>query len=85
MIQKIIQVGNSAAVTLPQEFLKKSGWKVGDRVYVEGNPSMKLMLVKDTSMPEKTTLTPEFKEWLDDFTIRNRELLQELARMPKHG
>ncbi len=83
MIQKIIQVGNSAAITLSHAFLKKAGWKVGGKVVVEGDSDMKLLLIKDQNATFQTNITPEFKEWLDKFTKRNRALLQELARTPK--
>lgn len=80
MLQKIIKVGNSAALTIPQGFLKQAGWKVGDKVVVEGDTQMKLLLIKKNGVPYAIKITPEFKQWLDDFTKRNRALLQELAR-----
>lgn len=80
MIQKIIRVGNSAALTIPQGFLKKVGWKVGDELVVEGDSEMRVLVLKDKTSPYKTKITPEFKEWLDDFTKRNSALLEELAR-----
>lgn len=80
MLQKIIKVGNSAALTIPQSFLKKVGWKVGDELVVEGDSEMRVLVLKDKTSPYKTKITPEFKEWLDDFTKRNSALLEELAR-----
>lgn len=79
MIQKIIKVGNSAALTIPQSFIKKVGWKVGDELVVEGDVQTKLLLVKEKSSPYNTRITPEFKQWLDNFTERNSALLEELA------
>ena len=35
MLQKVIKVGNSAAVTIPKYFLEKSSMKIGDKVFVE--------------------------------------------------
>ncbi|OGG22221.1 hypothetical protein A3D03_04700 [Candidatus Gottesmanbacteria bacterium RIFCSPHIGHO2_02_FULL_40_13] len=37
MIQKIIKVGNSAAVTIPKEFLLETGIRIGDEMIIETN------------------------------------------------
>jgi putative addiction module antidote len=80
MAQKIIKVGNSLAVTIPRGFVKKAGWKAGDEVVFEGDSDMGVMLLKDKSSAYNAKLTPEFKEWLDDFTEKNKDLLKELAK-----
>lgn len=38
MQQKVIKAGNSAAVTVPAEFVKTVGIKIGDMVKVEAFP-----------------------------------------------
>ncbi len=70
MIQKIIQVGNSAAVTIPQSVIKEKKLKVGDNVQVE------VEAIKET---RKTTITPEFIKWVDKYIENNRPALSELA------
>lgn len=80
MIQKIIKVGNSAMVTIPQAFLQQAGWKIGDDVVVEGDSQLQAILIKEESSPFSTRLTPEFKEWLDSFTKKNKKLLHELSK-----
>lgn len=80
MIQKIIKVGNSAALTIPQSLMRKIGWNIGDTVDVHGNETMKFLMAKDVTSTYNTTITPEFKEWLDSFTKRNKELLAKLAK-----
>ena len=35
MIQKIIRVGNSAAVIIPKKFLNENNFKIGDKVEIE--------------------------------------------------
>ena len=78
---KIIQVGNSAAVTIPQPFLKKAGWKVGDEIYVEADPQENMLTLRDSNETTyKSGITPEFKDWLDSFTKKHAKLLKELAR-----
>jgi antitoxin component of MazEF toxin-antitoxin module len=81
MTQKIIKVGNSFAVTVPKTFVYGVGFKAGDRVEVESDTQLKLMIVKPAGSPIKTKITPEFKAWLDDFTRKNKKALQELARL----
>ena len=80
MIQKIIKVGNSAAVTIPQEFLKKRGWRIGEKVDVDSDVEMGAMVIRDRESTYSSTITPEFKEWLASFTKRNRQLLEELSK-----
>jgi antitoxin component of MazEF toxin-antitoxin module len=37
-VQKVIKTGNSAAVTIPSDFFRAVGVKIGDRVNVEVSP-----------------------------------------------
>lgn len=70
MIQKIIRVGNSVAVTIPPSVIKEKKLKVGDEVQVDVEPVRKA---------KKTTLTPEFIRWVDKYIENNRPALEELA------
>lgn len=79
MIQKIIKVGNSAAVTLPKEFLQEADLHIGDEISMETNAQMRMFLGKPKEEANKSTLTPEFKEWLDDFIEEYKPILKELA------
>lgn len=82
MIQKIIKVGNSFAITLPRGFIKEAGFKSGDEVEVETDKELKLMLVKPKGSNIQTSITPEFKSWLDNFIKENKKALTELASLP---
>ena len=70
MIQKIIRVGNSAAVTIPQSIIKEKKLRVGDEVQVDVEPVRKT---------KGTTLTPEFIKWVDKYIENNRPALEDLA------
>jgi len=70
MIQKIIRVGNSVAVTIPKKVIEEKNLKVGQLAEVDIQP------VKKT---RKTTLTPAFLEWVDKYIEKNRPALEELA------
>ena len=80
MRQKIIKVGNSAAVTIPKKFLKKIGWKVGDEVLFEEKSEDNKFIVRDADIEEKPSgITPEFKQWLDDVSVKYKDAIKELA------
>lgn len=82
MKQKIIRVGNSAAVTLPASFVKEGNLKVGDELIVETFPRYQVAIVKTIKSRMKMNLTPEFKDWLDTFTKKHKKLLKTLAKTP---
>jgi len=78
MIQKVIKVGNSLAVTLPSKFVNEAGFKAGDKINVEHDANNKILMIKvgdDTNVK----LTPEFFSWLEDVGKKYREVIKELA------
>lgn len=79
MVQKIIQVGNSLAVTIPKDFAKKAGFKRGEDVIVETYLNSKTMLIKPISMSKKSSLTPEFYAWLNEATEKYKDAIIDLA------
>lgn len=79
MLQKIIKVGNSAAVTLPKEFLQEARFHIGDEIALETNAQMRMFLGKPKKEAYKSILTPEFKDWLDSFINEYKPILKELA------
>ncbi|MBI2612047.1 AbrB/MazE/SpoVT family DNA-binding domain-containing protein [Candidatus Gottesmanbacteria bacterium] len=81
MTQKIIKVGNSAALTLPTQFLRESGLSIGDEMNVETNGKLKMVLAKPANDAAKSALTPEFKTWLDNFLSEYKPVLDELAHL----
>lgn len=83
MLQKIIKVGNSAAITIPKEYLESIGAKVGSRVTISLDSSMRQLTV---DLPEKKNvstknakLSHEFQGWLNTFLKEDKGLLDELA------
>lgn len=79
MIQKIIKVGNSAAITIPKEFLKEAKMKVGDEIELRTNGKIKVIYITPKKTDYKPVISPEFKSWLDEFIKRNSILLKKLA------
>lgn len=70
MIQKIIKVGNSAAVSIPKKLLEGKNLKIGDLAEVDIQPK---------KVQNKMSLTPEFLKWVDKYIASNRPALNELA------
>ncbi len=70
MIQKIIRVGNSAAVSIPKKLLEEKNLKIGDLAEVDIQPKVS---------HKKMALTPEFLKWVDKYIDNNRPALKELA------
>ncbi len=46
MKRKVIKTGNSLAVTIPHQFVKEVGVRVGDEVEFKINPSKSRLLIK---------------------------------------
>ncbi|MBI4999189.1 AbrB/MazE/SpoVT family DNA-binding domain-containing protein [Candidatus Gottesmanbacteria bacterium] len=80
MLQKIIQVGNSLAVTIPKDFVREAGIKKGQKVAVETNGVSKTFLMKPPHLVENPSLTPEFFEWLERVGRKYQKAIIELAQ-----
>lgn len=81
MTQKIIKVGNSVALTLPKEFVQEANLHEGDVMEVETNANLKVFFARPQNGGTKTSLTPEFKDWLDNFIKEYKPVLDELAHL----
>lgn len=81
MLQKIIQVGNSYAITIPRNFVKEVKLKIGQRIRVDVDVDAGILtaqLVKPSL--QKDGLTPEFLRWLRKFNAKYKDALSELAK-----
>jgi len=78
MQQKVIQVGNSLAVTLPSEFVKSKNIEAGQPIFVDANAQLDLIEIR-TKISDKLHLTTEFKEWLDKVSEKYKDAIKELA------
>lgn len=70
MIQKIIKVGNSLAVTIPKTIVKEQKLKQGESVELDIQKTKKA----------RVKITPEFINWVDKYIESNRPALEELAK-----
>ncbi len=80
MKQKIIAVGNSAAVTIPKDFLKESDMQIGDEIIVETNLVDNSVLIKSKKSSKKVDIGADLDTWADDFIKKFRPALEELAK-----
>jgi putative addiction module antidote len=78
MIQKVLKVGSSAAVTIPKDSLKELGLKIGDQVKTVTDTDKKTL----TIMSAGATLSKEdtkIARLTSNFIERYRKDLEELA------
>ena len=80
MIQKIIQAGNSLAVTIPSSFAENLGWKAGEKVLVIADTQSETLKIQQQESTLRSGITPEFRSWLKKFNSKYKVVLQELAK-----
>lgn len=83
MLQKIVQVGNSAAVIIPKVFLEEMGLGVGDRIVVRTTRKpLKVEIVpkKQALLGKGSGITKSFVRSVDQFIHKYRPALEELAK-----
>lgn len=80
MQQKVIQVGNSLAVTLPSNFVKSQKVKAGQNIDVETSDTLGLVQIRTNGNGKVSGLTPEFFTWLEKFNKKYKNALIELAK-----
>ena len=75
MIQKVLRVGSSAAVTIPKKSLKELGLKIGDSVSLSIDATkQKMTLQRSTEIVDKETIA-----WARKFVEKYRPALEALA------
>lgn len=83
MLQKIVQVGNSAAVIIPKPLLEEMGLDVGDRIVVRTTRRpLKVEIVpkKKDLLGKGSGITKSFARSVDQFIQKYRPALEELAK-----
>lgn len=80
MLQKIIQAGNSLAVTIPSGFAEQVGWKAGEKVLVIADTQSETLKIQQQETTLKSGITPEFHSWLKKFNAEHKIALAELAK-----
>ncbi len=78
MVQKVLKVGSSAAVTIPKKSLEKLGLKIGDRINVDVNEKKQTVSFKPVVSLSKNDL--KIANLTMDFINRYRQDLESLAK-----
>ena len=76
MIQKVLKVGTSAAVTIPKGSLKELGLAIGDQVNVVVDKKSKRMIIEAAA----SDIDREVLDWTDAFIKRYRPALDALSK-----
>ncbi len=73
MIQKVLQVGSSAAVTIPKGTLKELGIAVGDQISVSYDKEKNRVIIESPA-----TVDAELVDWTKKFIKEYRPVLEAL-------
>lgn len=79
-IQTVFKAGNSNVVAIPKDISQKVGLKKGSKVVVEATPDNRIVVSKAEAKKKRSSITPEFLEWLDAFNKEYGPALDELAK-----
>lgn len=87
--QVVFQAGNSNVVAIPKHLMKDLNIKTGQKVFVDKSLDGEAIVIKKAikesveteTAGNKTSLTPEFKKWLDNFMIEYKPILKKLAHL----
>lgn len=81
MTQKIIQVGNSAAIIISKQLMEEAGFFVGEEVEVNAtkNP-FKIEVLPRKPLRKKSGITQAFAKSVDEFIKAYKPALEELAK-----
>lgn len=77
MTQKVLQIGSSAGVTIPKDFLKELGLKIGDRVTVKSDLKQGRLVILPV---RKGKVDFELLDWTDRFIDQYRPALKALSQ-----
>ena len=80
MLQKIIQVGNSLALTIPKSFIDKTGFKAGDEIYVQQEPRTKSLLITSKDRSNQMKLSPDLFLWMSNIEEKYSKAIKDLAK-----
>ncbi|MEK7567571.1 MAG: AbrB/MazE/SpoVT family DNA-binding domain-containing protein [Patescibacteria group bacterium] len=75
MIQKVLKVGSSAAVTIPKKSLTELGIKIGDNVTLSIDKAGKRVTIEASTIVDK-----ELLQWTKKFVEQYRPALVALSK-----
>lgn len=81
MVQKIIQVGNSAAVTINQQYLDMIGLSAGDKIQTEFFPETKKIVISPLVKTKSSISDKDLLKRLTSLKKRYGRLYEKLAQV----
>lgn len=78
-VQTVFKSGNSDVVAIPSEVKKKTGIKSGSEVVVSATTGGTIFISRADNKGERSSITPEFLRWLDEFNKEYGPALKKLA------
>lgn len=78
MLQKIIRVGNSAAVVLPQSIRRETGLAPGTQISIERKG--KNVVISPSGQKIAKGVNAKFMKMVDEFISDHEDVLRELAK-----
>ena len=79
MQQKVIQIGNSIGVIIPQS-LAKNSLKVGDIVMVEKDQASGMYIISKNGKSKTSSITPHFLSVVERVNKQYGQALKEIAQ-----
>lgn len=79
MIQKVIQIGNSLGVIIPQALNKQLGLRPGDELIVKQEDNTVVLSPKKAREKLSGGVDAKFMKTVDDFIEEHEDVLKELA------
>jgi putative addiction module antidote len=76
--QKLYKNGNSVAVTIPKEYLKKYNMRDGTEVVVEGDTDRIVITSKKTKAV--ASVDAKFARMVDEFMNEHEDVLKKLSK-----
>jgi len=81
MIQKVIKVGNSLALTIPKSFIDETGYKAGDEIFVQLEPQTKSLIMTTEANAKKMNLSTDLLMWMGSVQKKYAGAIKELAKV----
>lgn len=78
MQQKIIQIGNSSGIILPQSIRQHAGLRLGDRVKIDSKGQD--IIISSIKKKKVGGVNPKFMKMVDEFINDHEDVLRELAK-----
>ena len=80
MTQKIIKVGNSAAVIIPKTLLQEVGLNIGNKVVIEKDQINQAFTISKKTSNFPSSITPRFLAIVDRVNKKYGPALKQLAQ-----